>query len=105
MYPTIGSGIALVQYSFPFYRFIEGLYVGASSVAAFTYVLSISNADNLELFGGLCTSLISSVMSLWYIISNYLLEGFGGDDGDKSCAYRSLYTHGIGGFLGLNSPR
>ncbi|NND32361.1 MAG: sugar porter family MFS transporter, partial [Saprospiraceae bacterium] len=43
---ALGSGLAWDPYSFSFFRFIGGLGVGASSVAAPTYIAEISSAAN-----------------------------------------------------------
>ncbi len=43
---ALGSGMAWDPYSFSFFRFIGGLGVGASSVAAPTYIAEISSAKN-----------------------------------------------------------
>ena len=43
---AVGSALAPEAYSFSFFRFIGGVGVGASSVAAPIYISEISNADN-----------------------------------------------------------
>lgn len=43
---AVGSALAIEPYSFSLFRFIGGVGVGASSVAAPIYISEISNADN-----------------------------------------------------------
>ena len=43
---AVGSAVAVEPYSFSFFRFIGGVGVGASSVAAPIYISEISNPDN-----------------------------------------------------------
>ena len=73
---ALGSALAWDPYSFSFFRFIGGLGVGASSVAAPTYISEISNRDNR----GRLVILYQFNIVLGIFIaffSNYLLQGVG----------------------------
>jgi MFS transporter, SP family, xylose:H+ symportor len=74
---AVGSAIAWDPYSFSFFRFIGGLGVGASSVAAPTYISEISTKENR----GKLVMLYQFNIVLGIFIaffSNYLLKGVGG---------------------------
>ncbi len=74
---ALGSALAWDPYSFSFFRFIGGLGVGASSVAAPTYISEISTKENR----GRLVILYQFNIVLGIFIaffSNYLLKGFGG---------------------------
>lgn len=74
---ALGSSLAWDPYSFSFFRFLGGLGVGASSVAAPTYISEISNKNNR----GRLVILYQFNIVLGIFIaffSNYLLEGVGG---------------------------
>ena len=74
---AIGSGLAPDPYSFSFFRFIGGLGVGASTVAAPMYISEISSAKNR----GKLTALYQFFLVLGILIaylSNYMLQGVGG---------------------------
>ena len=74
---ALGSALAWDPYSFSFFRFIGGLGVGASSVAAPTYISEISNRNNR----GRLVILYQFNIVLGIFIaffSNYLLQGVGG---------------------------
>ncbi|RAV30090.1 sugar porter family MFS transporter [Sinomicrobium soli] len=76
---ALGSGLAPDPYSFSFFRFIGGLGVGASSVAAPTYISEISNARNRGKLVALYQfNLVLGILIAY--ISNYLLGGVGGDN-------------------------
>lgn len=74
---AVGSGLATDPYSFSFFRFIGGLGVGASSVAAPTYISEISSAKNRGKLVALYQfNLVLGILLAF--ISNYLLSGVGG---------------------------
>ncbi|MGB5668144.1 MAG: sugar porter family MFS transporter [Maribacter sp.] len=76
---AIGSGLATDPYIFSFFRFIGGLGVGASSVAAPIYISEISSPENRGKLGGMYQfNLVLGILIAF--ISNYLLQGFGGDN-------------------------
>ena len=74
---ALGSALAWDPYSFSFFRFIGGLGVGASSVAAPTYISEISSKENR---GRLVASYQFNIVLGIFIafFSNYALKGFGG---------------------------
>ncbi|MEZ5043878.1 MAG: sugar porter family MFS transporter [Saprospiraceae bacterium] len=74
---ALGSGLAWDPYSFSFFRFIGGLGVGASSVAAPVYITEISTEKNR---GGLVALYQFNIVLGIFVafFSNYLLKGFGG---------------------------
>jgi len=75
---VMGSGLATDPYMFSFFRFIGGLGVGASSVAAPIYISEISSPENRGKLGALYQfNLVLGILIAF--ISNYLLQGFGGD--------------------------
>lgn len=74
---AIGSGVATDPYMFSFFRFIGGLGVGASSVAAPIYISEISTAANRGKLGALYQFNIVFGIFIAFI-SNYLLKGFDG---------------------------
>lgn len=74
---AIGSALATDPYLFSFFRFIGGLGVGASSVAAPIYISEISSPKNRGKLGGLYQfNLVLGILIAF--ISNYLFQGFGG---------------------------
>lgn len=74
---AIGSALATDPYMFSFFRFIGGLGVGASSVAAPIYISEISSPKNRGKLGGLYQfNLVLGILIAF--ISNYLLQGIGG---------------------------
>ena len=75
---ALGSGLAWDPLSFSFFRFIGGVGVGASSVAAPTYISEIAPAHRRGRLVALYQFNIVFGILLAYI-SNYLLEGLGGD--------------------------
>ncbi|WP_421876609.1 sugar porter family MFS transporter [Marinoscillum sp.] len=76
---AVGSGLAPDPYSFSFFRFIGGLGVGVSSIAAPTYISEISSASNRGRLGILYQfNLVFGILIAF--ISNYLLQGVGGDN-------------------------
>lgn len=76
---AIGSGLAPDPYTFSFFRFIGGLGVGASSVAAPTYISEITSSKNRGKFVALYQFMIVFGILLAFI-SNYLLVGVGGEN-------------------------
>ena len=75
---AIGSALAPDPYSFSFFRFLGGLGVGVSSIAAPTYISEISSANNRGRLGILYQfNIVFGILVAF--ISNYLLEGVGGD--------------------------
>ncbi|UXP32636.1 sugar porter family MFS transporter [Reichenbachiella agarivorans] len=74
---AIGSGLATDPYMFSFFRFIGGLGVGISSIAAPTYISEISSANNRGKLGALYQfNIVFGILIAF--ISNYLLKGVGG---------------------------
>ncbi|NND35324.1 MAG: sugar porter family MFS transporter, partial [Saprospiraceae bacterium] len=74
---AIGSAVAWDPYSFSFFRFIGGLGVGASSVAAPTYISEISTKENRgQLVILYQFNIVLGIFIAFF--SNYLLKGFGG---------------------------
>lgn len=76
---AIGSALAPDPYTFSFFRFIGGVGVGASSVAAPTYISEISSSKNRGRLVALYQFMIVFGILIAYI-SNYLLIGVGGDN-------------------------
>lgn len=74
---ALGSALAPDPYSFSFFRFIGGLGVGASSVAAPTYISEITSSRNRGKFVALYQFMIVFGILIAFI-SNYLLAGFDG---------------------------
>lgn len=74
---AIGSGLAPDPYSFSFFRFLGGLGVGASSVAAPIYISEITSPQNRGKLGAMYQFNIVFGIFIAFI-SNYLLEGFDG---------------------------
>ena len=76
---ALGSALATDPYMFSFFRFIGGLGVGASSVAAPIYISEISSPKNRGKLGGLYQfNLVLGILIAF--ISNYLLQGLGGSN-------------------------
>ena len=74
---AVGSGLAPDPYTFSFFRFIGGVGVGASSVAAPIYISEISTSANRGKLGALYQfNLVFGIFIAF--ISNYLLQGFDG---------------------------
>lgn len=74
---ALGSAMALDPYTFSFFRFIGGLGVGASSVAAPIYISEISSPNNRGQLGALYQfNLVLGILIAF--ISNFLLKGFDG---------------------------
>lgn len=74
---AIGSALAPNPYIFSFFRFIGGIGVGASSVAAPIYISEISTPENRGRLGTLFQfNIVFGILIAFF--SNYLFEGFGG---------------------------
>lgn len=77
---ALGSAFAMDPYTFSFFRFIGGLAVGVSSIAAPIYISEISSPKNRGSLGVLYQfSLVFGILIAF--LSNYFLTGFqGGQD-------------------------
>jgi len=76
---ALGSALANDPYIFSIFRFIGGLGVGASSIAAPVYISEISSAKNRGRLGTIYQfNIVLGVLVAF--ISNYFLEGFGGEN-------------------------
>lgn len=74
---ALGSGLAPDPYSFSIFRFIGGLGVGASSVAAPIYISEITTAANRGKLGILYQfNIVFGILIAYF--SNFLLKGFDG---------------------------
>jgi sugar porter (SP) family MFS transporter len=74
---AIGSALAQDPYSFSFFRFIGGVGVGISSVAAPIYISEITSKENRGKMGGLYQFwLVFGILIAF--VSNWLLKGFDG---------------------------
>ena len=72
---ALGSALALDPYTFSFFRFIGGVAVGISSIAAPIYISEISTSENRGSLGALYQfSLVFGILIAFF--SNYLLTGF-----------------------------
>jgi sugar porter (SP) family MFS transporter len=76
---SIGSALATNPYMFSFFRFIGGLGIGISSVAAPTYVSEISTAKSRGRLVAMYQFNIVFGILLAYL-SNYFLKGVGGSN-------------------------
>ncbi len=76
---ALGSALSPDPYLFSFFRFIGGVGVGASSVAAPTYISEISTASNRGKLVALYQfNIVFGILIAFF--SNYLLEGFQGEN-------------------------
>ena len=74
---ALGSAFAQDPYTFSFFRFIGGIGVGASSVAAPIYISEISSPKNRGELGTLFQfNIVFGILIAFF--SNYLFEGVGG---------------------------
>lgn len=74
---ALGSAIAWDPYVFSFFRFIGGVGVGASSVAAPIYISEITSAQNRGKLGMLYQfNIVFGILIAYF--SNFLLKGFDG---------------------------
>lgn len=78
LFSALGSALASDPYTFSFFRFIGGIGVGASSVAAPIYISEISSADKRGRLVALYQFNIVFGIFIAFI-SNYLLKGVGGE--------------------------
>lgn len=75
---ALGSALAPDPYTFSFFRFIGGLGVGASSVAAPMYISEISSSKNRGKLVALYQfNIVFGIFIAFF--SNYLLKGVGGE--------------------------
>jgi sugar porter (SP) family MFS transporter len=76
---ALGSALAPNPYIFSFFRFIGGIGVGASSVAAPIYISEISTAKNRgKLVALFQFNIVFGILIAFF--SNYLFEGFAGEN-------------------------
>ena len=76
---ALGSGLATDPYMFSFFRFLGGVGVGASTVAAPTYISEISTAKSRGRLVALYQfNIVFGILIAF--ISNYLLDGVGGSN-------------------------
>lgn len=76
---AIGSALSPDPYTFSFFRFIGGLGIGVSSVAAPTYISEISTAKTRgRLVGMYQFNIVFGILIAYF--SNYLLKGVGGSN-------------------------
>lgn len=74
---AVGTAFAPDPYSFSFFRFIGGLGIGVSSVAAPTYISEISTPANRGRLGALYQfNIVFGILVAF--LSNYFLKGVGG---------------------------
>jgi sugar porter (SP) family MFS transporter len=76
---AIGSALAQDAYTFSFFRFIGGLGIGVSSVAAPTYISEIATPATRGRLGALYQfNIVFGILVAF--LSNYFFEGFGGEN-------------------------
>ena len=76
---ALGSAFAPDPYTFSVFRFIGGVGVGASSVAAPIYISEISSSENRGKLGALYQfNIVFGILVAFF--SNYLLKGIGGEN-------------------------
>ncbi len=74
---SIGSALAQDPYTFSFFRFIGGLGIGVSSVAAPTYISEISTPKTRGRLGAMYQfNIVFGILIAF--LSNYFLQGLGG---------------------------
>ena len=74
---SIGSALATGPYMFSFFRFIGGLGIGVSSVAAPTYISEISTAKTRGRLGAMYQfNIVFGILIAF--LSNYFFKGMGG---------------------------
>ncbi|HVZ57736.1 MAG TPA: sugar porter family MFS transporter [Chitinophagaceae bacterium] len=74
---ALGSALAPGPYLFSFFRFIGGVGIGVSSVAAPTYISEISTPRTRGRLGGMYQfNIVFGILVAYF--SNYLLKGVGG---------------------------
>ncbi len=76
---ALGSALAQDPYTFSFFRFIGGIGIGVSSVVAPTYISEISTpATRGRLVAMYQFNIVFGILIAF--LSNYFLQGFGGND-------------------------
>ena len=76
---AVGSALATDPFTFSFFRFVGGIAVGISSIAAPIYISEIASPTNRGSLGVLYQfSLVFGILIAF--LSNYLLNGFGGEN-------------------------
>jgi sugar porter (SP) family MFS transporter len=76
---AIGSALAQDPYTFSFFRFIGGLGIGISSVAAPTYISEISTPSTRGRLGAMYQfNIVFGILIAF--LSNYFLQGLGGEN-------------------------
>ncbi len=76
---AVGSALAPEIYSFMLFRLLGGLAIGASSVVAPMYITEIAPAKNRgKLVATFQFNIVFGIVIAY--VSNYILQGFGGDD-------------------------
>ena len=76
---AVGTALAPDPYTFSFFRFVGGLGIGVSSVAAPTYISEISTPSNRGKLGALYQfNIVFGILVAF--LSNYFLEGVGGEN-------------------------
>jgi len=76
---ALGTGLAPDPYTFSFFRFIGGVGIGVSSVAAPTYISEISTPANRGKLGALYQfNIVFGILVAF--LSNYFLKGVGGEN-------------------------
>lgn len=76
---AIGSAVAQDPYTFSFFRFIGGVGIGVSSVAAPTYISEISTPKTRGRLGAMYQfNIVFGILIAF--LSNYFLKGVGGDN-------------------------
>jgi sugar porter (SP) family MFS transporter len=76
---AVGSALAQDPYTFSFFRFIGGLGIGVSSVAAPTYVSEISTPATRGRLGAMYQfNIVFGILIAF--LSNYFLKGVGGEN-------------------------
>jgi sugar porter (SP) family MFS transporter len=76
---AVGSAIAQDPYTFSFFRLMGGVAIGVSSVVAPTYISEISNKNNRgKLVGMYQFNIVFGILVAY--LSNYFLQGVGGDN-------------------------
>lgn len=74
---ALGSALATDPYMFSFFRFVGGIGVGASSVAAPIYISEITSAQNRGKLGMMYQfNIVFGILIAYF--SNFLLKDFGG---------------------------
>ncbi len=74
---SVGSALAQDPYTFSFFRFIGGLGIGVSSVAAPTYISEISTPKTRGRLGAMYQfNIVFGILVAF--LSNYFLQGLGG---------------------------